>query len=72
MRSITDYKSQVRSTTDYKSHCLYLSPKQKLSLTTNPPKEKHSIVDLLFIVAPIVCVGSVFFPWFVIQYFMSF
>ena len=31
-----------------------------------------SVVDSLFIVAPIVCWGSVFGPCFVIHYFMSF
>ena len=39
-------------------------------------RTKHSdageiVVDLLFIVAPIVCGGSVFGPCFVIQYFVS-
>ena len=29
------------------------------------------VVDLVFIVAPIVCGGSVLGPWFVIQYFVS-
>ena len=29
------------------------------------------VVDLLFIVAPIVCGSSVFSPCFVIQYFVS-
>ena len=49
MKSITDYNSQVRSTTDYKS------PKLEVSLTTNLPNEKHIVVvDLLLIVAPIV------------------
>ena len=30
------------------------------------------VVDYLFIVAPIVCGGSVFAPCFIMQYFVSF
>ena len=31
----------------------------------------YVVVDLLFIVAPIACWGSVFGPCFIIQYFVS-
>ena len=50
--------------------------KANMVLKTCPIEKKNSIgtsvaVDSLFIVAHIVCGGSVFSPYFVIEYFVS-